>query len=260
MRRQGINFVENRIRLPLCYAFGHNNNHNSVVAVRKVNPVLLLIIFSILVFLVRKYFFPEYTDEMVISTVENLLGRLGPLSFVYMIVTFVVCAFFFIPILMPLCILCGAFYGPVQGAVIALVGITLGCMATTISVRRVFRGMGGVVMNNPEYKNLLNKLTYHGTVVVLLVRLAFVVPYILQNILLALTNISTGRLGLLTLIGGIPGAVSYSFLGAGLVSLGDTDLYGAMVMIPVVILYLVNMVANYLRRKHGLAQDNDLPS
>jgi len=208
--------------------------------VRKLNPVLLLIIFSVLIFLVRKVFFPQYTDDMLISALQGLLAQLGLLSVVYLLLGFVVCAFFFIPVLMPLCILCGAFYGPVQGSVVALAGITLGCVATTVSVRRVFRGMGRVVMDNPEYKNLLVKLTHHGVVVVLLVRLAFVVPYILQNILLALTNISIARLTLLTLLGGIPGAVSDSFLGAGLVSLGNTGLYGAMVMVPVVVLYLVN--------------------
>lgn len=231
---------------------------NGEASVRKVNPVLLLIIFSVLIFLVRKYFFPEYSDEMVVDTLEGILATLGPLSFIYILITFIVCSFFFIPILMPLCLLCGAFFGPVNGAMIALAGITLGCVATTISVRRVFRGMGAVVMNNPEYKNMLNKLTQHGTVVVLLVRLAFVVPYILQNILLALTNIGVGRLALLTLVGAIPGAMSYSFLGAGLVSLGNTDLYGAMVMTPVVVLYLVNGVVNLLRKKHGLG-DKDLP-
>jgi uncharacterized membrane protein YdjX (TVP38/TMEM64 family) len=208
--------------------------------VRKLNPVLLLMIFSVLIFLVRKVFFPQYTDDMLISALQGLLAQLGLLSVVYLLLGFVVCAFFFIPVLMPLCILCGAFYGPVQGSVVALAGITLGCVATTVSVRRVFRGMGRVVMDNPEYKNLLVKLTHHGVVVVLLVRLAFVVPYILQNILLALTNISIARLTLLTLLGGIPGAVSDSFLGAGLVSLGNTGLYGAMVMVPVVVLYLVN--------------------
>lgn len=226
---------------------------------RKVNPVLLLIIFSILIFLVRKYFFPDYSDAMVVSTLEGFLATIGPYSYLYMLTAFIVCGFFFIPILMPMCLLCGAFYGPLTGAIIALVGITLSCVASTISVRRVFRGMGGVVMNNPEYKNMLNKLTQHGIVVVLLVRIAFVVPYMLQNILLALTNISIGRLALLTLIGAIPGALSYSFLGAGLVSLGNTDLYGLMVMIPVVVLYLVNGVANHLRKKHGLVGDEDLP-
>jgi uncharacterized membrane protein YdjX (TVP38/TMEM64 family) len=228
--------------------------------VRKLNPVLLLMIFSVLIFLVRKVFFPQYTDDMLISALQGLLAQLGLLSVVYLLLGFVVCAFFFIPVLMPLCILCGAFYGPVQGSVVALAGITLGCVATTVSVRRVFRGMGRVVMDNPEYKNLLVKLTHHGVVVVLLVRLAFVVPYILQNILLALTNISIARLTLLTLLGGIPGAVSDSFLGAGLVSLGNTGLYGAMVMVPVVVLYLVNAQVSYLRRKHGLAEDTDLPS
>jgi uncharacterized membrane protein YdjX (TVP38/TMEM64 family) len=128
---------------------------------------------------VRKVFFSQYTDDMLISALHGLLAQLGLLSVVYLLLGFVVCAFFFIPVFMPLCILCGAFYGPVQGSVVALAGITLGCVATTVSVRRVFRGMGRVVMDKPEYKNLLVKLTHHGVVVVLLVRLAFVVPYIL---------------------------------------------------------------------------------
>ena len=242
----------------LSVLFSGKNNRTRARTVNRINPVLLLIIFSVLVFLVRKYFFPEYSDEMVISALEGFLTTLGALSYLYMLLAFVICSFFYIPILMPLCLLCGAFFGPVTGAIMALAGITLGGIATTISVRRVFRGMGNVVMNNDEYKKMLVNLTRHGVLVVLLVRLAFVVPYMLQNILLALTNISTGRLALLTLVGAIPGAMSYSFLGAGLVSLGNTDLYGLMVMIPVVVLYLVNAITNLLRKKAHL-DETDLP-
>ena len=222
---------------------------------KRVNPILLLIIFSVLVFLLRKIFFPEYSDEMVITAMEAVLARLGVMSYVYVLAAYVLCAFFFIPVLMPLNILCGAFFGPVTGFLVALAGVTLGSIATTYSVRNVFRGMGGVVMNNPEYKHLLNQLTRYGVIVVLIVRMAFVVPYILQNILLAMTNISMGRMTLLTLVGAIPGALSYSFIGAGLVNLEDANLYGLFLLIPVILLYGVNWLIGRLQKKHGLKVD-----
>lgn len=224
---------------------------------KKINPVFLLILFSILVFVVRKVFFPQYSDDALVDALKQVLAGFGPLSVIYLLGVYVICSFFFIPVLIPLNMVCGAIYGPTLGSAIALAGIAAGCLASTISVRYVFRGMGAVVMRHPEGKKFLNQITRHGIIVVILIRLAFVVPYLLQNIVLAMTNISAGRLVVLTLVGALPGVVSYCFLGAGLVSLDNANAYGVYLLVPLVLLIGASVLIQILHKRHGIGRGDE---
>ena len=102
-------------------------------------------------------------------------------------------------------------------------------------------------MNHQDLKETLNQVTRHGTMAVIVVRLAFVVPYLLQNIVLAMTNLSLLRLMLLTLVGAVPGVVSYSFLGAGLMSLKSTQTFVLLISVPVIILVVITVLVQHLR-------------
>ena len=72
-----------------------------------------------------------------------------------------------------------------------------------------------------------------------------------------LVNERLPRLLILTLVGGLPGVVSYSFLGAGLVRLDDASTYGVFLMVPLVLLILVSIVIHLLRRKAGIDAADD---
>lgn len=227
------------------------------VLLKKINPVLLLILFSILIFIARKVLFPDYSDAAVVGMIEQLLGRFGPLSLFYLMAVYLLCSFFFIPILIPLNMVCGALYGPVLGSVIAMTGILLSCVASTLSVRYVFRGLGSYAMDHPDVKKFLNQITRHGIVVVVIVRLAFIVPYLVQNMILAMSNIPLSRLLALTLVGSLPGVVSYSFLGAGLVNLDDASVYGVYLGVPLFLLVTVTAVIHFLHKRHAPGRQDD---
>lgn len=218
---------------------------------------MLFIVISILVFVLRKFLFPEYSDFALVENMQELLSAIGMMSIVYLLVLYFLCSFFYIPILIPLNIACGALYGPVLGSLVALSGVLLSCIASTISVRYVFRGMGDFAMRHQQVKKFLNQITRYGTIVVLLVRLAFVVPYLLQNIILAMTNIKLHRLLLLTLLGALPGVISYSFLGAGMVSLDDAETYGIYLLVPLVLLMLVSTFIHFTHKKLGIGRKED---
>ena len=179
------------------------------------------------------------------------------MSIVFLLALYLLCSFFFIPILIPLNIVCGALFGPVPGALVALAGILLSCFASTVSVRYVFTGMGEYAMTHKEVKKFLNQITRHGIIVVIIIRLAFVVPYLLQNMILAVTNIRLGMLLVLTLVGALPGAFSYSFLGAGLVSLDRASTYGLYLLVPLVILASASYIIHLLRRHKGIGRSDD---
>ena len=190
---------------------------------KKINPIYLLIAFNILLFVFRDWILPEGAIDRFGNYLETTLAGMGALGYVSVIGIYTACSFFFIPLLIPLNILCGAAYGPYTGTVVSIVGITLGCVASTISVRYVFKGMQRAIDRRPSAQRILGQVERHGSIIVIAVRLAFIVPYLLQNIVLAVTSINICRLTLLTAIGSLPGAAIYSFLGAGLVQANNAN-------------------------------------
>ena len=227
------------------------------ILLKKINPLILLIVVSILLFIVRKLLFPEYSDITLINIMEELLSTFGMMSIVYLLALYFFCSFFYIPIIIPLNIVCGALFGPVLGSFVSLAGVMVSCLASTISVRYVFRGMGEFAMRHRDVKKFLNQFSRSGTIVVLIVRLAFMVPYLLQNIILAMTNIKLHRLLLLTLFGAMPGVISYSFLGAGMVSLDDARTYGFYLLVPLVLLAAVSVFINVTQKQMGIGRSED---
>ncbi len=208
-------------------------------------------------FLLRKYLFPDYSDAALISIFEQLLSEFGLLSIAYLLLLYFFCSFFFIPILIPLNIVCGALYGPFLGSVVSLAGILISCFASTISVRYVFKGMAKLASRQKEVKKFLGQINRYGFIVAIIVRMTFFVPYLLQNIVLAMTSIRLDKLLLLTLFGAMPGVISYSFLGAGLVSFDDAGTYGLYLLVPATLLGLVTMFINTTRRQWGIGRNGD---
>jgi len=223
--------------------------------IKKINPVLLLVVLSILVFLLRKFLFPDYSDAALIGFFEQLLSTFGVLSIVYLLLLYFFCSFFFIPILIPLNIVCGALFGPFLGSVVSLAGILVSCVASTISVRYVFKGMAKLAGGHKEVKKFLSQIDRYGFIVAIIVRLTFFVPYLLQNIVLAMTTIRLDKLLLLTLFGAMPGVISYSFLGAGLVSFDDAGTYGLYLLVPATLLALVTLFINTTWRQIGIGRN-----
>lgn len=224
---------------------------------KRINPLLLLIVLTFAVFMVRKTLFPEFSDNAIISYLESLLLQYGILSMAMLLAVYFFCSFFFIPILIPLNIVCGALYGPALGTLVGMAGILTSCLASTVSVRYVFRGMGNLARHNQEVNKFLSQIARHGVIVAILVRLAFVVPYLLQNIVLALTTISLPRLMAMTLVGALPGVISYSFLGAGLVSLDDAGTFGLYLLVPLTLLCTVSGVIHITGKRLGIGRIED---
>ena len=221
-------------------------------AVKRINPIYLLIFLNIVLVVFRDLLLPETASAAIAETVEATMLRLGPLGYVSLVLIYVLCGFFFVPLLIPLNILGGALYGAYAGTAVALAGITLGCVASTISVRYVFTGMQGVVDRRPGLRKLIVRAENHQNLAIVMVRLAVFVPYLWQNIALAITKSSATRIALITVIAGIPGAAIYSFLGAGLVQAEDvTELLTYLAVPGVMLLVITGAMAWFGRRYHG---------
>jgi uncharacterized membrane protein YdjX (TVP38/TMEM64 family) len=131
---------------------------------------------------------------------------------------------------------------------ISIVGIVIGCLASTASVRHVFKGMPRMIEKRPMAQKALHQIERHGGLAVLMIRLAFVIPYLFQNIVLAMTSIGAYRLAALTAIGSLPGAAIYSFLGAGLVQAEDANQLAVYLGIPLLLLIGISLAVRYLNR------------
>lgn len=186
-----------------------------------------------------------------IHELEVFVASLGFLGYAAVVVGYAICAFLFIPVLIPLNIASGAMFGPYVGTGVALAAITAGSIASAVSVRHVFKGMQRFVESRPGADKVLEHIETRGGVVVLSLRLAFIVPYLWQNVLLALAPIGLNRLAVLTAVGSLPGAAVYCLLGAGIVRSDDLGSTAAFLGAPLVLLVVVSIAVKYLKRRYS---------
>jgi len=217
--------------------------------VKRINPIFLLIALNILLILFRDVLFSDETSAAIAETVEASLISLGVFGYVGIIAGFVLCAFFFVPLLIPLNILGGALYGAYEGTIVALVGVTLGTMASTVSARHVFTGMHASIDKRAGLKRLLARADNYPNLTILLMRFAVVVPYLFQNIALAATKISITRITLVTAVSAIPGAAIFSLLGAGLVRANQVDEMLLYLAAPIALMLVVTGALAYFNAR-----------
>lgn len=216
---------------------------------KRINPIYLLIALNIVLILFREVILPESTTAAIAVGVETTLTRLGPFGYGGIVAAYVVCGFFFVPLLIPLNILGGALYGAWGGTAVALVGITLGTVASVASVRHLFTGMQRSIDERPALRRLIASADRHSNLVILMVRFSVIVPYLVQNIALAATSASTVRITLITAVSAIPGAAIYSLLGAGLVQADQASELVTYVLLPVLLMLALTAGIAWFRNR-----------
>jgi uncharacterized membrane protein YdjX (TVP38/TMEM64 family) len=213
--------------------------------VKRISPIHLLIALNILLIFMRDLILPEEVAAAIAVGVETRLLAIGAWGYLGIVAAYVVCSFFFVPLLIPLNILGGALYGAYVGTAVAIAGITLGCIASTLSARHVFTGMQQTIERRPTVRRLLAHADEHRNTTIVMVRLAVVVPYLVQNIALAMTGSSVWRLAVLTAFSALPGAAIYSLLGAGLVRADDANELMLYIAAPILLAVAVAGVLAY---------------
>jgi uncharacterized membrane protein YdjX (TVP38/TMEM64 family) len=218
----------------------------------RINPIYVLIALNILLFVFRDLLISEEMSAALATNVEAAMIGLGIFGYAGIVLGSVLCAFFFVPLLIPLNILGGALYGAYDGTIVAIIGVTLGTIASTVSARHVFTGMHQSIDKRPMFKRLLKRADNHPNMTILLMRFAFVVPYLVQNIALAATKISITRIALVTAVSAIPGAAIYSFLGAGLVRAEQVDQMLLYLSVPMVLMLVLSGAMAYFNSRDSV--------
>lgn len=218
---------------------------------KRINPLYLLIALNVLLVVFRDWLLPAETTAALAARAESVLAALGPFGHAGLIATIGICGFFFLPFVLPLCLLAGALYGPWAGAALALAGLVLGTVTSTFSVRHVFTGMQRTIDKRPKVKELIASADRHVTLVIVMVRFAIIVPPLIQNIALALTKASVTRLALVTVVAAIPAAAIYAFLGAGLVEADKVTDLALYLALPVLLLLALSASLAWFKSRLG---------
>lgn len=138
----------------------------------------------------------------------------GPIGYVLYVLAYVVCCVFFIPAI-ALTLGAGAIFGFAQGAVVVIIGATLGATAAFLLARTVMRHrVESMTANNAKFRALDRAITREGTKIMWLVRLSGFPPFTWVNYAFGLTGIRLTTYVFTTFFGIIPGTLAFTYAGA----------------------------------------------
>jgi len=161
--------------------------------------------------LVLLYGFP---GQETLQRAERLFAGSGPLGPIYYAVLYIIGSVLMQPCF-PLTLGAGFIYGFPKGFAIALLASTLGAVSAFLVARYLARGWLQAKADADErYKTIDRAVTRDGWRVVLLLRLASVLPYNLVNYTIGLTGISLWHFILATWLGRIPITALHTYIGS----------------------------------------------
>jgi uncharacterized membrane protein YdjX (TVP38/TMEM64 family) len=138
----------------------------------------------------------------------------GPIGYVLYVLVYVVCCVLVVPAL-ALTLGSGAIFGFVGGAIVNVIGATLGATAAFLLARGVLRHrVERMTSGNAKFSALDRAITREGTKIMWLVRVSGFPPFTWVNYAFGLTGIGLGPFLLTTFFGIIPGTIAFTYAGA----------------------------------------------
>lgn len=182
----------------------------------RVKPILVLVI--LIGIAVCLWFLP--VRQHLVSFLEWAQG-LGPWGPVLVVPLYIVASLLFLPGSV-LTLGAGFLFGVSTGAVVVWIGANLGACAAFLVGRTFAREwVTKKVADNPKFAAVDKAIGKEGFKIVLLLRLSPVFPFNLLNYALGLTRVSFVHYALASMVGMIPGALMYVYLGSAARSLAD---------------------------------------
>ena len=138
----------------------------------------------------------------------------GAIGYVAYVVVYVICCVLLVPAL-ALTLGAGAIFGFVAGAVVNVIGATLGATAAFLLARGALRArVERMTAGNAKFASLDRAITREGTKIMWLVRLSGFPPFTWVNYAFGLTGIRLAPYVVITLFGIIPGSLAFTYAGA----------------------------------------------
>lgn len=181
---------------------------------------------------------------------------IGPIGYVLYILVYAVCCVLLVPAL-ALTLGSGAIFGFIGGAIVNLIGATLGATAAFLLSRTVLRHrVERMTAGSTKFAALDRAITREGTKIMWLVRISGFPPFTWVNYAFGLTGIHLGPFLLTTFFGIIPGTIAFTYAGAAgaaaLTGRGNTVLLIITAVGAVLVSALVGRIATQAIRRAGV--------
>jgi uncharacterized membrane protein YdjX (TVP38/TMEM64 family) len=138
----------------------------------------------------------------------------GPIGYVLYVLVYIACCVLVVPAL-ALTLGSGAIFGFVGGAIVNLIGATLGATAAFHLARGVLRHrVERMTSGSAKFAALDRAITREGTKIMWLVRVSGFPPFTWVNYAFGLTGIHFGPFLITTFFGIIPGTIAFTYAGA----------------------------------------------
>jgi uncharacterized membrane protein YdjX (TVP38/TMEM64 family) len=216
-------------------------------AVRKPFPILKALVAAALLiaFLVAVRFLP-IGDW--IESFQAWVKGLGPIGYLVYVLAYVIVCVTFLPA-SPLTIGAGAIFGFVEGAIVVIVGATLGATASFLLGRTIMRRkIEAMAANNPKFRALDRAIAREGGKIVFLVRLAPVFPFAYINFAFGLTGVRTLSYVVATFFGIIPVTLAFVYIADAATRTATADMSTTRLIINIVGVVIAIAVTAFVTR------------
>lgn len=216
-------------------------------AVRKPFPVVKTIVALLLVvgFFLAVRLLPV---GVWIAAFQAWVKDLGPLGYLVYVLAYVVVCVTFLPA-SPLTIGAGAIFGFVEGAIVVIVGATLGATASFLLGRTIMRRrIEAMAAKNPKFLALDRAIAREGGKIVFLIRLAPVFPFAYINFAFGLTGVRTLPYIVATFFGIIPVTLAFVYIADAATRTATADMSSTRLIINIVGVVIAIAVTAFVTR------------
>lgn len=155
------------------------------------------------------------------AELERWVAHHGPLAALAFIAADAAAVAFSLPVAALVAAASGFLFGPALGALLSIVGATLGAMALFAAARSIFHDVLHARART-ALQRLEDGFRRHGFSYLLFLRLVPLFPFWLVNIVAALLGMRFDTFALATAVGIVPAAIVFASAGAGFGSLFDS--------------------------------------
>lgn len=183
-----------------------------------------------------------------IERFQDWVKDLGPIGYVVYVLAYVLVCVTFLPA-SPLTIGAGAIFGFVEGAIVVIIGATLGATASFLLGRTIMRRkIEAMAANNAKFRALDRAIAREGGKIVFLVRLAPIFPFAYINFAFGLTGVRLLSYIVATFFGIIPVTLAFVYIADAATRTATSDMDSTRLIINIVGVVIAILVTAFVTR------------
>jgi len=187
-----------------------------------------------------------------IPAMQAWFQSLGIIGYAVFILLYIIAAVCMLPAA-PFTIIAGITFGSVPGAILSLIGATIGAAAAFTIARYIARdAIVNKFKDNAVFAKIEDGVRQNGVSFLILTRLVPIFPYNLQNYAYGVTPVNFFTFTGISLITMAPGAFIYAYMAGEIAANGFSLKLMIQFAAAGVILFLVSLVPKYIARKKGI--------